>query len=449
MQAQQEGPAFSVRPSDLTPEVVAGLEALSLRGQLSHLVPPWQPWWTSEAAAALQLNAAGQRVVQDMEQLHTQVAQQQQQQGRDPQKLVRDSSAGEGAAAGLLPRPSEEPLPSLQELAGKGHRPSPLLPWQLLQLLVAYCAVLRQFNGEPEAEEGWEAAQLLLLLAPPLVQAALAGSSSSSKAPAAAATTAHTPPTAAAAAGSQAEPAAQQREASIPPADSVRLACLQLLEAAAAAGEDAAAVADGQLAEQLAAIAAAVSAGGGGSLQPERRALLQVAEADALQLLQLGRSAVVLALTDARRLLLGAKERVKQAVQDHAGKGQQQQRQRRRLQQLRQGLGLAGQKVWYLMVWCSASAPMVYQLLAHDLGRELQGRQAMAQQPGTGSVTLTGKARQPSVRAQPVVQQPQQPVIVLSSAPTDVVACGGGVPKQQQAAAAATKAASSGLYDLD
>lgn len=178
-QAQREGAAFDVRPSDLTPELVAELESLSLRGQLSHLVTPWEPWWHTDTAAALQLSAAGQRVVQDMEQLHQRVRQQQGSSaaGTAEGTLGGPSGSNQGARepGSGVPVPSEEPLPTLQQLAGQAYRPSLLLPWQLLQLLVAYCAVMRQFNGEPEAEGGWEAAQQLLLLAPPLLQAALVG----------------------------------------------------------------------------------------------------------------------------------------------------------------------------------------------------------------------------------------------------------------------------------
>jgi hypothetical protein len=314
---------------------------------------------------------------------------------------------------------------------------------------------MRQFNGDPEVEGGWEAAQLLLLLAPPLVQAALAGSSSKVPTPNAAATTSPSihpasPEQKAPGAGIQADEAQQEQQqgqqqlgGSIVPPDSVRLACLQLLEAAAAADSAAAASSSGggqQLQEQLAATAAAVSAGSGSSLSLERRALLQVAEADALRLLQLGRSAVLLALTDVRRLLVWGKEWVKEAVQQQGGKGQQ--KQRRLLQQLRQGLGLAGQKVWYFMVWANEQGPGVYQMLADELGRELQGQQAMMSQPVTG-VTLTGEPATLGVsRIEPVQQQQQHPIVVLAEAANPASGADAGQP-------AGVKWVASGLYDLD
>lgn len=67
---------------------------------------------------------------------------------------------------------------------------------------------------------------------------------------------------------------------------------MQLLEAVAAADAPSTCSSD-RLQEQLAAAAAAVSSSGGGAPSLERRALLQVATADALKLLQLGRLAVV------------------------------------------------------------------------------------------------------------------------------------------------------------
>jgi tellurite resistance protein len=425
-QAEHEGRAFEVHESDITQEVLQELEALNIRGQLSHLVTPWDPWWHADAAAALQLNTAGQRVVQDMQHLHQQVQQQQlYTAGAWPSSSTAREQSG-------IPLPCEEPLPSMQQLAGLAHRPSELLPWQLLQLLVAYCAVMRQYNGEPEAEEGWKAAQQMLLLAPPLVQAALAssrsaGSSVSKQADAV----------------GQAQPQQQQQQAglSIFAPASVRGACIQLLDAAAAAD---AATSSSQLQQQLAAAAAAISSSGGGAPAPERRALLQVATADALKLLQLGRSAVVLALTDSRRLLVRGKDCVKLSLQQHSGKGQHLQRQRRQLQQLRQGLSLAGQKVWYFMVWCNEQVPVVYQVLAKELGCELQGQQAMAQ-PATG-VSLTGKPDLAS-KIEPIAQKP---VVVMQSVAQSASQSWAATDSPvAELAANPAESGSYGLYELD
>ena len=46
----------------------------------------------------------------------------------------------------MLPPPASEPLPPLSSLSSA--RPSPLLSWQLLELLYAYCFTMRLFNGD-------------------------------------------------------------------------------------------------------------------------------------------------------------------------------------------------------------------------------------------------------------------------------------------------------------
>ena len=64
----------------------------------------------------------------------------------EPEAAAPPSRAGgwEGAT-GAPPPPPPEPLPKLRALA---RAPSPLLRWQLPQLLFAYSGVLRLFNGD-------------------------------------------------------------------------------------------------------------------------------------------------------------------------------------------------------------------------------------------------------------------------------------------------------------
>jgi hypothetical protein len=212
---------------------------------------------------------------------------------------------------------------------------------------------------------------------------------------------------------------------------------MQLLDAATAEDE---ASDQGSVQEQLAAVAAAVGSSGSSALQPERRALLQVAQADAVKLLQLGRPAVLLALTDSHRLLSGSKERVKQAMQQLADAGQG--RQRRELQQLRQYVGLAVQKLWYFMAWSNQQAPLVFQCLCDELGRELQSQQAMSR-PATGiKVSETSSL---IVERKPAGQLP---VVVQSSSaarPAAAVKSASTASSAEQTIAQPV----SGLYDLD
>lgn len=50
------------------------------------------------------------------------------------------------AADDAVPEPPREALPSLASLT-RTH-PSPLLRWQLLEILYAYCCTLRTFHGD-------------------------------------------------------------------------------------------------------------------------------------------------------------------------------------------------------------------------------------------------------------------------------------------------------------
>lgn len=59
---------------------------------------------------------------------------------------------GESSAAGAPapPPPLDAALPRLSALTPRA--PSPLLRWQLPQLLYAYCAMLRLYNGDYRAD---------------------------------------------------------------------------------------------------------------------------------------------------------------------------------------------------------------------------------------------------------------------------------------------------------
>jgi hypothetical protein len=358
-----------VSADDLTPELVRALEALT-PAERARLVTPWSPWWEGDAGAAaaqLRLSATGQLAVQELRQQHPQHQQQQHRPACGP---------------GGLPAAPQQPLPSLRALAGPRHAPSPLLPWQLLQLLVAYCGVLRTFNGEPGgADDGLEAGEQLLGLAPPLAQAlqaaaaAVSSSISSSSSKAGARQQQHQQ-------HQQHQHQQQQHQqqqhqqpgqlpaSSSPPPDSARSACMQLVEAAAAR---------------------------------QQQQVLHVALADAHALLQLGPPAVLLALADTHRLLLQARDAAKQVGLAPGGTWQRPpQHRQQQVKQLSQGLRLAAQKLWYLMVWFNDQQQQQQQQqhvdagallcrgLAGELAAVLAEREAMA-----------GTQQQQSIRGAP------------------------------------------------
>jgi hypothetical protein len=406
LQAAAQGDAFEVLPSDLSAELADRLGALALSGRLSHLLAPWKPWWANPAAADISLNASGQRVVAE---LHTDsssavatTAAQASTNGSS--KNAQQSAASTSNALRLdsegfasLPDPPEQPLQSLVQLAGPRFRPSPLLPYELLQLLVAYCAVMHYWNGEPDcggnsgswssSDRGWEAAEQLMLLAPPLEQQATRIASSRKMQQAQQLSTMEQDKDTAS------SPQQQQQQSVLAVADSVRCACMQLADAAAA-------------------------------LHSELRALLHQATADALALLQLGRAAVLLALTDSCRLLDQGRRNLKQ---------QQQQRHRSHLQanvagkhsdgtssmyslqqssqqqvQLEQQLKLACRKLVFFQVWCNEQGPAVFEQLSQLLAVELRERQAITTPPAAAGVKLGVQPVELSRQQQHQQQQQQQ-----------------------------------------
>lgn len=118
--------------------------------QVSHLIEAWQPWWHSQECAGLRLTRH--------ETLAVQMA-----------HAPSDDSNHEAEQRHTsLPAPPAAPLVPLSELTAAV--PSPLLRWQLLELLYAYCLVMRLYNGEP-AVDLHDAAAALLEAAPFLRQA--------------------------------------------------------------------------------------------------------------------------------------------------------------------------------------------------------------------------------------------------------------------------------------
>jgi hypothetical protein len=140
-----------VEPEDLSPEDLVAFERALAAGQLGHLVEVWQPWWLSSEARELSLNSQGQRMVEVQEQG-----------GPGPRE--------DTAPPQQLPAANAEPLVPVASLTKSA--PSPLLRWQLLQLLYGYCWVMRRYNGEPGLPDVvTEAAHLLLAVCPPLAVA--------------------------------------------------------------------------------------------------------------------------------------------------------------------------------------------------------------------------------------------------------------------------------------
>ncbi|EFN54985.1 hypothetical protein CHLNCDRAFT_134781 [Chlorella variabilis] len=154
------GGVLDVGADDLSPAELAAFHRALAAGELSGTVQPWQPWWLSEAAAGLELGARGTPLMTAVGEGETG------QQGGDggaPQQRQAGGSSAAGAAplaaaaapgaaggGGGLPEPPSRALPPLAALTKAA--PSPLLQYQLLDLLYAYCLTLRLYNGDYQCE---------------------------------------------------------------------------------------------------------------------------------------------------------------------------------------------------------------------------------------------------------------------------------------------------------
>jgi hypothetical protein len=123
---------------DLTAEELEAFqkEALATEGDVlaSAGVQAWQPWWTTQAAAELQLSASGIKCIEEITPNTMNIP------------ATTNENASEQQQQVLPPPPPSAPLPPLSSLTS--HPPSPTLPLHLLDLLYSYCLTLRLFNGQ-------------------------------------------------------------------------------------------------------------------------------------------------------------------------------------------------------------------------------------------------------------------------------------------------------------
>lgn len=179
--AQACGGALDVSEADLSPTELAAFHRALAAGELAGAVAPWEPWWLAPEAEALELGVAGTALVAPAG-------------GTDSGDIgpPAEGAGAAGAGATTLPAPPSKPLPPLSSLTRAP--PSPLLQYQLLDLLYAYCHTLRLYNGDWQSAPA-EAAGVLFA-----ISAVLAGAASHAPLAAAAASdgsaVAATPPAA-------------------------------------------------------------------------------------------------------------------------------------------------------------------------------------------------------------------------------------------------------------
>ncbi|DBA99918.1 TPA: hypothetical protein ACH3X1_013802 [Trebouxia sp. C0004] len=112
---------LDISEEDLTADELRAFKRAVVSGKLNNMVQIWTPWWNLPEAATVQLSASG---------IHRVSVQYQE----------------NGTAVSGLPAAPNQPLPLLASLTKVP--PSPLLQWQLLDIIYTYCFVMRLYNGD-------------------------------------------------------------------------------------------------------------------------------------------------------------------------------------------------------------------------------------------------------------------------------------------------------------
>ncbi|KAG2426471.1 hypothetical protein HXX76_011701 [Chlamydomonas incerta] len=110
----------------------------------------WQPWWATPEARELSLSAAGQRLVAPLPSDPSSASG-----GTVSGGAVSGGAVSGGAVSALPPTPAA-PLPRLAALTRAP--PSPLLAWHVVEVLYSYCHVMRRAGGDWARGGGGEAA---------------------------------------------------------------------------------------------------------------------------------------------------------------------------------------------------------------------------------------------------------------------------------------------------
>ncbi|KAH7686876.1 putative Zn-finger protein [Dioscorea alata] len=120
-----------VRLEDLSPEEIKQFRRAVASGELSKLIQPWTPWWTTPSARTISLSKEGSQLVMPLQE-------------QEDTMLCSSSSAGDDFSQ--IPAGPENPLPPLCQLSHV--EPSPFLSIHLVDILFSYCFTLRFYNGD-------------------------------------------------------------------------------------------------------------------------------------------------------------------------------------------------------------------------------------------------------------------------------------------------------------
>lgn len=112
----------------LTPEQREDFKRSLVDGRISDMITPWQPWWLQPASGLI--------VPVETK--------------REDENENESESEDEVEVEERKPPPVLPDIPPLSTLLSK--EPSPLLAFNLLDILFSYAYVMRYFNGEPDSE---------------------------------------------------------------------------------------------------------------------------------------------------------------------------------------------------------------------------------------------------------------------------------------------------------
>lgn len=130
----------------LAPAEKAAFERLLSRGEAGRLLPPWRPWWWGRGAGPRLLEELGDAPGRDADELEPAPA-------GSPPEPVKDEPAAAGPTPGDAPGVCAPAVPTrIPTLASLSRgRASPLVRFQLPNVLFAYAHTLALYHGGDEA----------------------------------------------------------------------------------------------------------------------------------------------------------------------------------------------------------------------------------------------------------------------------------------------------------
>ena len=124
--------------SSLPEEKINRFATAALDGTLSHLMEPWVPWWFEKNSSSVLLGASGANgFIQEVD-------------GNGGERSDKEGGEGkgEGGKEQVAVVPDPGPIKPFSEIFPSSKKPSPTLPYDLVDLLFGYGIMMRRCNGE-------------------------------------------------------------------------------------------------------------------------------------------------------------------------------------------------------------------------------------------------------------------------------------------------------------